>query len=172
MKYIFFSLVILLSLTSCSRKPISQPKPTQHSKKTLIAKTDTHKSTTKQTSSSTLNKLYAQHKKWRGTPYRYGGLTLNGVDCSGFIFQTYKSLFNINLPRSTKEQVKQGKRVYINQLSAGDLVFFKTGWNVRHVGIYLEKGKFVHASSSKGVIISSMYTGYWKKSYWQARRLI
>jgi len=112
-----------------------------------------------------------QYKGWKGTPYRYGGLSKNGVDCSGFIYQTYKTVFGISLPRSTTEQVKQGKRVYINQLRAGDLIFFKTGRNVNHVGIYLEKGKFVHASSSKGVIVSSMHTGYWKKSYWQARRL-
>lgn len=171
MKYIFYSLIILLVFTSCSRKPISQPKPTQYSKKTSPVKTDPYKSTA-QRSSSTLAKLYTQHKKWRGTPYRYGGLTLSGVDCSGFIFQTYRSLFNIKLPRSTKEQVKQGKRVYINQLTAGDLLFFKTGHNVRHVGIYLERGKFLHASSSKGVMISSMYMRYWKDSYWQAKRIL
>jgi len=129
------------------------------------------KQTTKQKKSTNLQKLYTQYHSWKGTPYKYGGLTLRGVDCSGFVLQTYKKLFKIKLPRQTQYQVKKGKRVYINQLRAGDLVFFKTGFNVRHVGIYLEKGKFVHASSSKGVVISSLYTGYWKSKYWQARRL-
>jgi len=170
MKHLTFLLIFLLALTGCSRKPAPTPKRTSHKPTTAI--TPKHqKSTTNQKTSTNLDKLYRQYYAWKGTPYRYGGLSKNGVDCSGFVHQTYKKLFKITLPRQTKSQVTQGKRVYINQLRAGDLVFFKTGWNVRHVGIYLEKGKFVHASSSKGVIISTMYTGYWKKNYWQARRL-
>jgi len=168
MKYIFYSLIIALIFTGCSRKPHTKPKHTSH--KNTIKKSYSVKQSN-QNNSSTLNRLYTQYRGWKGTPYKYGGLSKRGVDCSGFIYQSYKDVFNISLPRSTTEQVKQGKRVYINQLHAGDLVFFKTGRNVRHVGIYLEKGKFVHASSSKGVIISSMHTGYWKDSYWQARRI-
>ncbi|MDF1880213.1 C40 family peptidase [Sulfurimonas sp. MAG313] len=168
MKYIFYSLMILLVLSGCSRKPHTYNKPSTNHKKT------THTSTKRVSSpkkSSLLNRLYAQHRAWKGTPYRYGGLSKNGVDCSGFVYQTYKQLFKIKLPRSTKDQVRQGKRVYVSQLRAGDLVFFKTGRNVRHVGIYLEKGKFLHASSSKGVMISTLLTGYWKSKYWQSRRL-
>ena len=172
MKYILFILSLSLIFTGCSRKPKSYNKPKTYKKqtKTPVHVTPPTKTTSKKPS-STLNKIYTEYRQWQGTPYQYGGTTKGGVDCSGFVLQTYKKLFSIRLPRSTKEQVTQGKRVYINQLSAGDLVFFKTGWNVRHVGIYLEKGKFAHASSSKGVVISTMYTGYWKKNYWQARRL-
>lgn len=172
MKYIFLTLIILLTLTGCSRKPGTHVKPKTYPKKSTQKKAPLRTSKTSTASSSTLTRLYTQYRGWKGTPYQYGGMSKGGVDCSGFVHRTYTKLFNIKLPRSTKDQVKRGKRVYINQLSAGDLVFFKTGWNVRHVGIYLEKGKFVHASSSHGVIISSMYTGYWKKNYWQARRLI
>lgn len=166
MKYLLLVLTTLLILSGCSRKPQPNPKPDQTSYKQSQTPA---KHTGNQ---STLKRLYAQYYGWKGTPYRYGGLSKNGVDCSGFVHKAYKSVFNITLPRSTKDQVKQGKRVYINQLHAGDLVFFKTGPNVRHVGIYLEKGKFVHASTSKGVIVSTMYSGYWKNNYWQARRLI
>jgi len=169
MKIILYTLVLALLITGCSRKPRTSVSPTPHPQKTDKKISPVNTSTT---SSTHLKKLYAQYHAWKGTPYQYGGLSKNGVDCSGFIFQTYRSIFNITLPRSTKDQVKKGKRVYINQLRAGDLVFFKTGWNVRHVGIYLERGKFVHASSSRGVMISSMHTGYWKENYWQARRLI
>jgi len=176
MKYILYALILSLLFAGCSRRPSHYPKHKKYSKSTSksLAHTSTKKSapTSSQKSRSNLNKIYAEYKQWKGTPYRYGGISKGGVDCSGFVLQTYRKLFNIKLPRSTKDQVKKGKRVYINQLRAGDLVFFKTGWNVRHVGIYLEKGKFAHASSSKGVIISSMHTGYWKKNYWQARRII
>jgi len=173
MKYILYTLILALAFTGCSRKPgtYTKAKTYKKQKKAPVHAKSKHKSTSQKTT-STLNKIYAEYRQWKGTPYQYGGTTKGGVDCSGFVLKTYKKLFNIKLPRSTKYQVKKGKRVYINQLRAGDLVFFKTGWNVRHVGIYLEKGKFAHASSSKGVIISSMYTGYWKKNYWQARRLI
>ena len=174
MKYILYVLILSLLFTGCSRRPGTYPKHKNSTKKTSkpVAKTSIKKTSTSKKKSSTLNKIYTEYKHWKGTPYKYGGISKGGVDCSGFVLQTYKKLFNINLPRSTKYQVQKGKRVYINQLRAGDLVFFKTGWNVRHVGIYLEKGKFAHASSSKGVIISTMYTGYWKKNYWQARRVL
>lgn len=173
MKYIFYSLIIFLLLSGCSRRlePIKHSPQQKHSPSKSPAASAQDPSTSTQTSFR-LKRLYAQYNKWRGTSYQYGGLSLAGVDCSGFVHQTYKSIFKINLPRSTKDQVKKGKRVYLNQLHAGDLVFFKTGWNVRHVGIYLEKGRFVHASSSKGVIISTLYKGYWKKNYTQARRLL
>ena len=172
MRYILLTLILLLTITGCSRKPGTVHKAKSYPKKSAQKQTPKTTNTTSKKSSKTLDRLYTQYRGWKGAPYQYGGMSKGGVDCSGFVHRTYQKLFHIKLPRSTKDQVKKGKRVYINQLRAGDLVFFKTGWNVRHVGIYLEKGKFVHASSSKGVIISSMYTGYWKENYWQARRLI
>lgn len=171
MKYLLLSLLVLLLLTGCSRRPQPQTYRTP-AKQYKPSPVNTSNTSTNEATSSRLDRLYRQYKDWKGTPYKYGGLSQDGVDCSGFVHQTYRTLFKITLPRSTKDQVRQGQRVYINQLSAGDLVFFKTGLNVRHVGIYLEKGKFAHASSSKGVMISSMYTGYWKENYWQARRLL
>jgi len=173
MKYIFCSVLILLVMAGCSRRPTpaaETPHKKHTSSKSQIATSQYMSIEAK--NSSRLKKLYLQYKRWKGTPYQYGGLSQEGVDCSGFVHQTYRSLFKISLPRATKDQVTRGKRVYINQLTAGDLVFFKTRWNVRHVGIYLEKGKFVHASSNKGVMISTLYSGYWKKHYWQARRLL
>ncbi len=153
MKRIFYTLVILLLFTACSSKA---PAPVQHAS----------------SSSPTVNKLYQQYNQWRGTPYKYGGLSRNGVDCSGFVHQSYKSVFNVSLPRSTKDQITKGKRVYINELRCGDLVFFKTGYKTRHVGIYVENGKFMHASTSRGVTLSNLRSGYWREHYWQARRLL
>jgi cell wall-associated NlpC family hydrolase len=116
--------------------------------------------------------LRKEFSYWRGTPYRLGGNSKKGIDCSAFVKNIYRDSFNIKLPRTTKTQVDEGYLVYKNQLQMGDLVFFKTGWRIRHVGIYIGNNQFIHASTSKGVIISSLNNVYWKKKYWQARRII
>ncbi len=108
---------------------------------------------------------------WQGTRYRYGGLSHNGVDCSGLTLLTYKEVFGKNLPRTVKEQVKKGTKIPKDLLQAGDLVFFKTGIFQKHVGVYLEDDLFIHASGSKGVTISSLNNEYWQKRYWKARRI-
>ena len=91
-----------------------------------------------------------------------------GTDCSGLVSQLYKQVYNIRLSRSTDEQLKESNKVSRRNLREGDLVFFTSRASkkrVAHVGIYLKNGKFIHASTSKGVIISSLneqyYTQYW-----------
>ena len=168
MKYFLLLLATLLLFSGCSRKL----PPKKHNTHTTEVKRITIKpKKTSSKKSSGLDKLYGQYNAWKDTPYKYGGLSLTGVDCSGFVLNTYKKVYGIQLPRSTKYQVKKGRVVYRYELRTGDLLFFKTGWNVRHVGIYLEKGKFMHASDSRGVSISSINNPYWKKHYWQTRRL-
>lgn len=115
--------------------------------------------------------LYAQYNEWKNTRYQMGGLSRNGVDCSGFVYMTFKSRLGIILPRSTEFQAQLGESIDKDQLRAGDLVFFKTGMTDRHVGVYLENGRFLHASSSQGVAISGLEENYWKAAYWKAKRL-
>jgi cell wall-associated NlpC family hydrolase len=110
--------------------------------------------------------------KWNGTDYLFGGSSSNGLDCSALMVKAYDEVFNLKLPRTTESQSGLGKWVSKNNLKAGDLVFFKTGVLKRHVGIYLENRIFVHASQSNGVIKSSLDSGYWRKHYWKAKRLI
>ena len=124
------------------------------------------------TPSQITNTLYAQYDVWKGTPYRMGGMSRKGIDCSGLVQLTFKQRFGISLPRTTKEQAKQGDKISLRKLKPGDLVFFKTGWRTRHVGIYIGNGKFFHASTSKGVIISKLNNVYWQKKYWRARRVL
>ena len=100
-----------------------------------------------------------------------GGLSKKGVDCSGLVYLTYRENLGIEIPRSTALQSKTGKEVKRSELRAGDLVFFKTSYKVRHVGIYIEDGKFFHASTSKGVMISNLNDYYWKDKYWHSRRM-
>jgi len=116
-------------------------------------------------------RLLSQYKRWKGTPYRYGGTTLSGVDCSAFVQNTFRAKLGLKIPRTTRTQIKVGYKVNKSRLKIGDVVFFKTGRTSMHNGIYLGKSKFMHASSSKGVIISSLNNKYWKKTYLTSRRI-
>lgn len=115
--------------------------------------------------------LYEQYQEWKGVPYRDGGESRRGVDCSGFIQLTFREQFAIRLPRDTGSQAQLGRSISARQLRPGDLVFFHIGKQTRHVGVVVEKNKFLHASTSKGVMISDLNQPYWQRSYWQARRL-
>ena len=109
---------------------------------------------------------------WLGVPYKWGGDSKQGVDCSGFVQAIYKQVFDWLLPRVTEQQVRKGRRIRPNQLRAGDLVFFQPENEYNHSGIYLGENKFVHASSSEGVTIASLKTRYWQRYYWTSRRLL
>ncbi|MCC8365255.1 C40 family peptidase [Xenorhabdus sp. PB61.4] len=118
-------------------------------------------------------KLKEQLEQWQGTPYRYGGMDRRGVDCSGFVYRTFHDRFNILLPRTTNQQTQLGTRISKKDLMPGDLVFFKTGSgaNGLHVGIYDINNEFIHASTSNGVMRSSLDNVYWQRVFWQARRI-
>lgn len=117
--------------------------------------------------------LSEQQREWAGTPYRLGGQSRKGIDCSGFVQKTFLDRFNVKLPRMTVDQAKYGKAIAKSDIQTGDLVFFKTGRgpNGYHVGIYVKEDLFLHASTKGGVIYSSLNSPYWSKKYWQARRI-
>lgn len=106
---------------------------------------------------------------WLGTPYRWGGDSRRGIDCSAFVRRIYRRAFDVELTRTTATQVQQGHYIRKNELKAGDLVFFRRG-RTRHVGIYIRDGDFVHASSSGGVKLSNLSGDYYTRYYWTARR--
>ncbi len=115
--------------------------------------------------------LYAQYGEWRAVKYKSGGLSKKGVDCSGLVYLTFDARFAVKLPRSTDEQVNVGPEISQQKLVPGDLVFFKTGRSMRHVGIFIEGRKFLHASTEKGVMISSLDDAYWARTYWKSVRV-
>ena len=99
-------------------------------------------------------RLYNFIDEWMGTPYRFGGLGKDGVDCSGLVFLLQLQVYDQPVPRTTATQVAAIKRKYEDELKEGDLVFFDfDGKQFSHVGVYLQNGYIVHASTRKGVII-------------------
>lgn len=112
-----------------------------------------------------------------GARYKAGGTTKSGYDCSGLVFTTFQSE-NITMPRSSYEQSKIGKVIPFDDAQKGDLIFFKTNKSkqINHVGLITEKTgseiKFIHSSTSKGVIISSTKEPYYQNSFVQINRII
>ena len=103
---------------------------------------------------------------WLGVPYRFGGTTKSGADCSGFALKVYQKVYDINLARVTTNMVQNSRRVNQRSLREGDLVFFRiNGRKISHVGIYISNNRFAHASTSRGVIISSLDEKYYNDRF-------
>ncbi len=121
---------------------------------------------------ATYSELKSTATQYIGTPYKYGGTTVNGIDCSGYTSLVF-SKFGISLPRTSKEQYQQGTSVSKSNLIPGDLVFFNTsGSGVSHVGIYIGGGDFISATTSSGVKVDSISDPYyWGSKYVGAKRI-
>jgi probable lipoprotein NlpC len=116
--------------------------------------------------------LVSEIRTWLGTPHRMGGLTHGGIDCSGLVMVVYAHVYDIRLPRTAVAQMHTGRRVDPPALAPGDLVFFKPAYKGHHVGIYLGEGRFVHTSSSRGVVVSRLDDAFWRECYLTGRRLL
>jgi probable lipoprotein NlpC len=155
--------VCTILLTACSATPhYGLKNPSVKVAAERVDLSDTHK--VKQV-------LNQQYKDWRHVQHRMGGVSKNGIDCSGLVYQTYRTKLGFDIPRSTEYQSKVGRSIQKSQLRAGDMVFFKTGIFTRHIGMYIDKSNFLHVSSSKGVMISSLENPYWTRAYWKAQRI-
>ncbi|WP_102346170.1 C40 family peptidase [Bacillus sp. Marseille-P3661] len=130
-------------------------------------------STTIVNAESTADSLIKNSKKYIGTPYVFGAKSPSaGFDCSGFAQYVFEEK-GIQLPRTTSQQFKAGKAINKKDLIKGDLVFFQTyRTGPSHLGIYIENNKFIHASTSKGITISSLNESYWNSRYIGARRVL
>src|SRR5690606_21050167 len=115
--------------------------------------------------SKKLNKdLYAFIDSWMGSPHRMGGMTRQGVDCSGFVSLIFREVYHKDLPRTSRDMAQIVKRKYDHQLREGDLVFFSFGGrDIDHVGIYLHNDRFVHVSTKQGVVISNLKDAWYYK---------
>lgn len=118
------------------------------------------------------DKLEIEYQKYKGIPFKYGGTTKRGFDCSGFVNTVYFNAFNIDLPRTTTLMSKQGEKKSKSNLKPGDLVFFRPSRKYMHMGIYVGDGQFMHSSTSKGIIKSKLNNLYWKNKYRFSRRIL
>lgn len=118
---------------------------------------------------SETKKLLSEAKSWLGVPYLYGGNDREGVDCSGFVLEVYLKALKISLPRTSRQQNEYCTTLRREQLQPGDLVFFDTKKNidgtVSHVGLYVGDGNMIHASTSKGVILSSIDSQFYSARF-------
>ncbi|WP_413533285.1 C40 family peptidase [Empedobacter brevis] len=180
-KLIYLTTIIITSfiLTSCGSSKVTSYKKTD-SKKVYTSSKSTEVYRSKNTDVSAprdVNKILKTAKSYIGTPYKYGGTTNKGFDCSGLVYVSFKEL-DLELPRRSSDQAEYGKEIKIENVKIGDLIFFNTSGNsISHVGIVENINNdgsitFVHSSTSKGVIISSLDENYWKTRFVKAVRLL
>ncbi|PKV49333.1 cell wall-associated NlpC family hydrolase [Aquimarina sp. MAR_2010_214] len=171
MKRVVFYFLITLVLASCGSSSKSKAVISSKTKTTVKSKR------TKNSNSKKIKSIVSHAKTFGGTRYKFGGTTKKGMDCSGLVYTSFKKE-NIILPRTSKTMATQGKAISLKKVIVGDLLFFKTNRRknvISHVGLVVEtKGviRFIHASTSRGVIISSLNEKYWNKCFAGARRVL
>ena len=140
--------------------------------KTTAKKTDKKVATAKKSTTAKPTNLEKYAKEWLGAKYVYGAASKKKTDCSGYVMQVYKGFYGISLDHSSQHMFDDGRGYSIrrSKLQEGDLVFFGNFWKISHVGIYLKGNRFIHASTSSGVIITPMDDKYWASKYKGARR--
>jgi len=175
---LFFLLFILSISFSCRHKKVL-------TKKTTVVKKDDNKKNTTTPNSNPIqnklgvsnkelksNKLYSFINDWYGVPYKYGGCQKTGVDCSCFTDNLFLQVYGKKLGRTAGDIYNECDKISTSNLKEGDLVFFITnGKSISHVGVYLKENKFVHSSTSKGVVISDLGEAYYKKCFYAAAKI-
>ena len=147
-------LCVALFLAGCSSHRAPPPNPRLADSITVVAN------------------LNEQLRNWRGAPYRYGGMSPRGVDCSGFVLMTFRDKFALQLPRETREQAEIGTKIDKSELLPGDLVFFKGTYDtagVSHCGIYVGDNKMLHCGDPIGY--ADLDTSYWQSHFYAYGRL-
>ncbi len=167
MKKLFLLALLPLFIASCGTSKTTS--------KTKVYKAE---KISKNSNKRKLENIVDYAKSFKGTRYKFGGTTKSGMDCSGLVYTAFKKE-SVLLPRVSRDMATKGKRIKLSQTTVGDLVFFQTNKNrsvINHVGLVVEtKGgniKFIHSTTSSGVIISSLEERYWKSAFTEVRRVI
>ena len=172
----FFALFILICFSGCLTPSVRYTRPSRSSGKTNKAEPYKRESAIKQSSiiSGKLpqSKLKSIVDSYRGVPYRRGGTTRKGMDCSGFVWRVYTELGYGDFKRtSSAAMYKLGKKVSVRKAQPGDLVFFKRWLRINHVGIYMGDNMFAHASPKKGTMYTPLDNEYFNKHFFGIRRI-
>jgi cell wall-associated NlpC family hydrolase len=157
------------------------PNNTETSKSNRVSKANKRREAAEENEStihnSVIESLINDARAFEGTRYKFGGTTENGMDCSGLVYAVFKKQ-DVLMPRISRDMATKGISVSLKEVIGGDLVFFKTSKRntINHVGLVVETKRgeifFIHSTTSRGVIISSMEEDYWKKSFVEVRRII
>ncbi len=163
----FILLLALLSLSSCKTKKIITDASGLRGKEITGSVEQRYSAILNVREGDIKNeKLYKFIDSWMGVPHRTGGMDKGGIDCSGFTSILEKEIYNKSIPRTAYQMAGSVKRKYEEELNEGDLVFFDfSGQKYSHVGVYLRNNKFVHVSTSKGVIISDLKDSWYYKYF-------
>jgi len=171
---ILFLLTLIFVYTGCAPRYIER-RPSPRSQNKIVQKSFEiiHK-IERNNRDFRLRKLFYPIKAYIGTPYKFGGETRRGMDCSGFVYNVFKESFKMNLPHNASQQYLRSARISSQDLRLGDLVFFSINQNgsIGHVGIYLGNNYFAHASKSYGVVVSSLSERYYQSRYIGAGRAL
>ncbi len=195
MKQFIFVCLSALILTSCGAPkkkyeskivldpatrtiPKEKMKPAPKPKKEEVVRYNETEATSEKPADLKIHNIIDIARSFHGTPYKYGGTTSKGMDCSGLIYTAFKEE-DIFLPRISRDIAAKGKKISLNDVSKGDLVFFKTDRTrnvINHVGLVVDvfPGKilFIHSSTSQGVIVSSLDESYWSQAFVEVRRVL
>lgn len=173
-----FLLGVVISLVSCNTaKPIkTYPKKNVANKEEKLR--DLKSNEGDKVVGRKVSRILSDAERYLGTPYKLGGMSSSGFDCSGFVAKVFEEN-DRKLSRRSEDQAKEGKLVRIEEAKEGDLLFFATagGGRVSHIGIVHSVAKdgeirFIHSSTTKGIIISSLNEKYWNKAFLFVRRVI
>ncbi len=169
-------LLLAVSVVSCGSSKKTSSTRTVNKKTTRVKTTKSSNRSEKTASKATA--IVETALAYKGTRYKFGGTTKKGMDCSGLMFTAFGA-HQIQLPRISYQQATRGERIQLSAVQKGDLLFFQTNKNrkrINHVGLVVEikKGviKFIHSTTSKGVLISSLEERYWKNAFTEARRVL
>lgn len=173
---ILIILVLIISFSSC--KSSKRVKNKNSSSTKITTKKRKSESTNTSTNYTKADYIIDYAKQFEGVRYKWGGTTKSGMDCSGLVYESFKSN-NVSLPRISRDMAKKGYKIQLKKVLKGDLLFFKTGNrrnSINHVGLIVDIKnndiKFIHATTSKGVIISGLNEAYWLKAFHEARRIL
>jgi cell wall-associated NlpC family hydrolase len=171
--FLFLFSVVIFTLTSCGGSRVVTTKKAENR-----SKNSSSQNAIIPLASPKITNVISHAKSFEGTRYKYGGTTKRGMDCSGLIYTAFLEE-DIPMPRTSRAMSLKGERLYIKEVSRGDLLFFETNKNkkvINHVGLVVDVNEehiyFIHASTSSGVIISSLSENYWNGHFVMARRIL